>query len=188
MSDPERTELGDLLRPLEGAAARFEFVRDARLFTRRPAELRPLETRRRVVRLAPNQLFRPPVPADVAVRLGRMRVTEILPDGREVARAVLQAGSLFRTRLPALADASDSGAGPHGDKSGFPRAGAPLGKEDGSPPAVASHGPVRHDLSDIVLMALDEMELWLLPAGALDREAPGVAGAARGQETERRQS
>ncbi len=157
MSDPDRTELGDLARPLESPAATFEFVREARLFTRRPADLHPLEAQRRVVRLAPNQLCHPPVPADVAVRLGQIRVTEFLPDGREVARAVLQAGSFFRTRPAVTAPDAASGA---------------------APGAVSR---TRHDLADIVLMALDEAELWLLPAGALDEARPGGEHQGRGE-------
>ncbi len=132
---PRRTELDDLGQPPARPAAWFAFARDARLFGRRAVDPRRLEEGRVTVALLPNELHRPPVPADVAVRLGRIRVSEFLPDGREITRAVLQAGALFRTRpWPA----------PPGDPApGF-------------------------DLAYVVLMALDDAELWVLPPGALD--------------------
>ena len=72
------------------------------------------------------------------VRLGRLRVSEFLDDGREITRAVLQAGAMFRTS-------------PAGESE--PDAGADI-----------------YDLSHIVLMALGETEVWLLPPGALQEE------------------
>jgi len=135
-----RTELDDLDRPAGPPAAWFAFARDARLFARRAVDPRRLEEERATVELLPNELFQPPVPADVAVRLGRIRVSEFLPDGREITRAVLQAGALFRTRP-------------------WP-----------GPPQPAAPG---FDLAYVVLMALDDAELWVLPPGALDgAEAP----------------
>lgn len=130
-----RTELDDLDQPAGPPVAWFGFARDARLFARRAVDPRRLEEERETVPLLPNELYPPPVPADVAVRLGRIRVSEFLPDGREITRAVLQAGALFRTRpWPA----------PPGDPApGF-------------------------DLAYVVLMALDDAELWVLPPGALD--------------------
>ncbi len=79
-------------------------VRDARLFMRRPELGEELSGRVRAVDLAPSELLHPDSPADFVVRLGRLRVTEFLPDGREVTRAVLQAGSCFTTR-----EAAESG-------------------------------------------------------------------------------
>ncbi|MHB8078833.1 MAG: hypothetical protein ACYDIE_06225 [Candidatus Krumholzibacteriia bacterium] len=130
-----RTELDDLERPVDPPVAWFAFARDARLFARRAVDARRLEEGRATVELLPNEIHRPPVPADVAVRLGRIRVSEFLPDGREITRAVLQAGALFRTRP-------------------WP-----------GPPRPAAPG---FDLAYVVLMALDEAELWVLPPGALD--------------------
>lgn len=137
-----RTELDDLDRPAAPPVAWFAFARDARLFARRAVGPRRLEEGRETVALQPNEIFAPPVPADVAVRLGRIRVSQFLPDGREITRGVLQAGALFRTRRwpePAAAPAS-----------GF-------------------------DLAYVVLMALDDAELWVLPSGALDgADAPSA--------------
>ena len=142
MPQRHRTELDELDAPSWPASARFVFARDARLFTRPPAVIARLEARRRVLPLAPSQLLHPPVPADGVVRLGQLRVSEFLPDGREVCRAVLQAGAWFRTQAWA--------------KAGEAKAGE------------AAAGPETADLADIVLMALAEAEVWLLPAGLLE--------------------
>ena len=137
-----RTELDDLDQPVGPPAAWFAFARDARLFARRAVDPRRLEAERETVPLLPNELHQPPVPADVAVRLGRIRVSEFLPDGREITRAVLQAGALFRTRP-------------------WPQ-----------PPQIPAPG---FDLAYVVLMALDDAELWVLPPGALDgADAPST--------------
>lgn len=122
-----RSELDEMSPPDRLPTGRFDLVRDARLFSHLPAERRRLEGQRRIVKLARSQLLRPPVPCDAVVRLGQLRVSEFLPDGREVTRAVLQAGSCFRTH-------ETRGA---------------------------------HALADIVIMAFDEAEVWLLPAGSL---------------------
>ena len=71
-----------------------------------PELLDDLEEVRRVVPLAPSQLVRLDGPADWAVRLGRLRLAEFLPDGRELCRAVLQAGSCLRTRHDGALDTS----------------------------------------------------------------------------------
>ncbi|MBU0741402.1 cyclic nucleotide-binding domain-containing protein [bacterium] len=73
-------------------------IRDARLFMRRPELRDELSDARYARHLAPYELLRAACPADYVMRLGRARVTEFLPDGREVTRAVLQSGSCFTTR------------------------------------------------------------------------------------------
>lgn len=141
MPQRHRTELDELDAPCWPASARFVFARDARLFTRPRTVIARLEARRRVLPLAPSQLLHPPVPVDGVVRLGQLRVSEFLPDGREVCRAVLQAGAWFRTQ--AWAEAGETEAGE------------------------AATGPETADLADIVLMAMAEAEVWLLPSGLL---------------------
>ena len=69
------------------------------------------------------------------MRLGKLRVSQFLPRGAEVTRAVLQAGALVTT-----------GEIPAGE---------------------ADPGTDVYYLSDMVLMALGEVELWALPADAL---------------------
>jgi len=135
------TELDDLKRDPGPPTGFFAFVRDARLFARGTTDLERLAKQRQLVRLAPDELFQAPVPADLAVRLGMLRVTEFLPDGREVTRAVLQAGAVFRTRATATELAA-------------------TGPEVGS-----ATSPF--DLDAMVLMALGEVEIWTLPAGSL---------------------
>lgn len=72
--------------------------RDAHLFSRHPDVAARLSRERRVLPLAPDQLLHPATPAGYLVRRGRLRVTELLPDGREITRAVLQAGAGLETR------------------------------------------------------------------------------------------
>lgn len=72
--------------------------RTAHLFTARPEMAERLEKVRAVVYLAPDQLLHPVLEAEYVVRLGKLRVSEFLEDGREVARAVLQAGSVLTVR------------------------------------------------------------------------------------------
>lgn len=67
--------------------------RDAHLFASRPELAERLARDRRTLPLAPDQLLHPQVPAGYIVRRGRLRVTQLLPDGREITRAVLQAGA-----------------------------------------------------------------------------------------------
>jgi hypothetical protein len=147
-----RTELSDLERTEEGPSARFSFQRDERLLARGQDRLEDLD--RRAVLLAPDELHHPPVPVDAVVRLGKLRVSEFLADGREVTRAVLQAGSTFRTR-PHAAQGEGAATGPAADE---------------------------HDLDAVVVMALGEAEVWHLEAGALDalvpRKAPGAGAGA----------
>ena len=138
------TELDDLDSEESGPPTDFvSFVRDARLFARDPSLKDRVSEERQIMILAPDELLRPPVPADVAVRLGKLRVSEFLPDGREVTRAVLQAGAVLYTRK--------------------------IGAE--SPDLEKRENVVSYDLARIVIMALDDAELWILPAGALDLQA-----------------
>jgi hypothetical protein len=109
--------------------ARLVLIRDARLFMRRPELGDELAAGSEARELVQNELLRPPCPADYVLRLGRLRVTEFLPDGREVTRAVLQAGSCFKTR------------------------------------EAAEHGDSVYPLERTALMALDDAEVWRLPAG-----------------------
>ena len=73
---------------------------------RRPELGDELAVSARARELASSELLHPACPADFVLRLGRLRVTEFLPDGREVTRAVLQAGSCFKTREEAEDDDS----------------------------------------------------------------------------------
>ena len=80
--------------------------RDAHLFSRHPDVAARLSGDRRVLPLAPDQLLHPTNPAGYLVRRGRLRVTELLPDGREITRAVLQAGAGLETLTGGEPDAS----------------------------------------------------------------------------------
>lgn len=71
--------------------------RDVHYFTDHPGLAQRLEHDQRPVSLAPDELLHPPVPAEYVVRRGKLRVSQFLDDGREVTRAVLQAGATFRT-------------------------------------------------------------------------------------------
>lgn len=114
-------------------------VRDAHLFAQRPGLMDRLESERELITLAADQLVHTAVPRDHIVRRGKLRVTQFLPDGREVTRAVLQAGAVLMTRA-----ATDQEADPQAD---------------------------RYLINDLVLMALGEVEIWALPAGALEQSA-----------------
>jgi len=109
--------------------------RDAQLFANRPGLVEELEKRRQLIPLATDQLLHVPVPGDHIVRRGKLRVTQFLPDGREVSRAILQAGAVMLAR-----QGDDHQADPAADC---------------------------YLVEDLVLMALGEVELWSLPAGAV---------------------
>ena len=112
--------------------------RSSHLFSTRPALVEKLAKTRRRILLAPDQLLHPEVPLAYIVRLGKLRVTQFLPGGAEVTRAVLQAGALLTAE-----EITDGEADPARDV---------------------------YYLSDMVLMALGEVELWALPAAALDHD------------------
>lgn len=71
--------------------------RDTHLFAKRPELVGTLEKQRQRILLAPDQLLHGQPDTAYLVRLGRLRVSEFLTNGREVTRAVLQAGAMFRT-------------------------------------------------------------------------------------------
>jgi hypothetical protein len=114
----------------------LSFRRDTHLFASRPHLVEKLDQQSRHIPLSPNQLLHPEVPIACIVRLGKLRVSEFLPDGREVTRAVLQAGTVLITGM-AAPDPGDAAAD-------------------------------IYNLSDIVLMAMGEVELWALPPEALE--------------------
>ncbi len=72
-------------------------VRGANVFNTDPDRMERLEKLRQIVQMAPDQLLHPDVPATYVVRLGKLRVSQFLPDGRELTRAVLQAGAVLAT-------------------------------------------------------------------------------------------
>jgi len=110
--------------------------RDAHFFSVRPQLAEKLEQTCQRVLLAPDQLLHPQAPLAYIVRLGKLRVTQFLPAGAEVTRAVLQAGAMLTTEN------------------------IPGGEAD--PAADVYH------LSEMVLMALGEVELWALPTATLE--------------------
>jgi len=71
--------------------------RDAHFFSVRPQLAEKLEQTCQRVLLAPDQLLHPQAPLAYIVRLGKLRVTQFLPAGAEVTRAVLQAGAMLTT-------------------------------------------------------------------------------------------
>ena len=85
-------------------------LQDSHLLSGNPLDMEKLERSRRVIPLIPDQLFHPEEPAEFIVRLGKLRVSRFLPDGREITRAVLQAGSAFKTL-----DADPQGDDPEAD-------------------------------------------------------------------------
>lgn len=78
----------------------LSLVRGANVFNTDPERMERLEKLRQAVQLAPDQLLHPDVPATYVVRLGKVRVSHFLPDGREMTRAVLQAGAVLATDAP----------------------------------------------------------------------------------------
>ena len=72
--------------------------RNAHLFASRPSLVEEVEKNRQLIPLATDQLLHVPVPGDHLVRRGKLRVTQFLPDGREVSRAILQAGAVILAR------------------------------------------------------------------------------------------
>jgi hypothetical protein len=127
----------DPLSPIQQPAGTLEVVRDARVFTAGADRIRELESLGRVHRLLAGQELELDPPCDLVVRQGNLRVSEYLPDGREVTRAVLQTGMVCRLRdgEPAVdSDAADS----------------PL-----------------YSLAATALISLGASEIWQLPTDAL---------------------
>jgi hypothetical protein len=135
-----RTERDDLDQNRDLPAGTIALDRDARLFATRRGLVQRLGAVRVNRFLRSDELCHPEPPCDLVVRRGNLRVSELLDDGREVTRAVLQAGAVCRVRV--------DGPGEHGD---------------------APDSPL-YSLGHTVLMALGETEIWILPAGALDAE------------------
>jgi hypothetical protein len=77
--------------PLQSVTIR----RDAHLFASQPGKVEKLKLASRRILLAPDQLLHPDPATTYIVRLGNLRVTQFLPTGAEVTRAVLQAGALL---------------------------------------------------------------------------------------------
>ena len=77
----------------------LEVHRDRNFLAERPDLRERLEKNRVIVQLATDQILHAEAPATYLVRLGKLRVSEFLPDGREITRAVLQAGSLLVTAV-----------------------------------------------------------------------------------------
>ena len=71
--------------------------RGANIFAHDPGRAERLEKERHGVPLAPDELLHVEVPAVYVVRLGKLRVSQFLPDGHEMTRAVLQAGAALTT-------------------------------------------------------------------------------------------
>ena len=84
--------------------------RNAHFFVARAGLAERLEKIRQVVYLAPDQLLHPEAETEYIVRLGKLRVSEFLDNGREITRAVLQAGGVLIVR-----PAQDHGDNPASD-------------------------------------------------------------------------
>lgn len=75
----------------------LSFKRRLNLFAAEPRLVADLEDRHDIVKLAPQQLLHPEVPAELVVRRGKLRLSQFLHDGQEVTREVLQAGATLVT-------------------------------------------------------------------------------------------
>ena len=94
---------------MDGLKTTVSLHRDTHLFAKRPDLAERLEKSRERVLLAPDQLMHAVPDHTYLVRLGRLRVSEFMDDGREVTRAVLQAGAMFRTSAAGISE-PDAGA------------------------------------------------------------------------------
>jgi hypothetical protein len=74
------------------------FRRNSHFFVANAGRIEELESHREIVHLVADQLLHPLVPRHYIVRKGRIRISHFLEDGREITRAVLQAGSVIRTQ------------------------------------------------------------------------------------------
>ena len=77
--------------------------RGPNLLAERPDLRERLEKEREVDQLAADQILHATAPATYLVRLGKLRVSEFLTDGREITRAVLQAGAVLETAMDGAA-------------------------------------------------------------------------------------
>lgn len=71
------------------------FRRRTEIFTRQSDRVEGLARKSLVIQLAPDQIFHLETNREYLVRRGKLRVSQFLDDGREVTRAVLQAGSIL---------------------------------------------------------------------------------------------
>jgi hypothetical protein len=110
--------------------------RDTHFFVRNASRMEELQEQCEVLPLAADQLLHPLVPRHYVVRQGKLRVSQFLDDGREIVRAVLQAGSRLSAR--------------------------PGPMEDPIHPTAVGDKPAAdlYSLTSIVIMALGETELW----------------------------
>ena len=76
----------------------MRFGRDDHFFAKNASIVEDLESRRELVVLGPDQILHPVIPRYYIVRKGKVRVSQFMKDGREITRAVLQAGSVFYTQ------------------------------------------------------------------------------------------
>ena len=97
-------------RPDSATSDLLRLERDSHFFATLDLRVEKLREQSRVHELVADQLLRPEVPGAYVLRRGKLRVTEFLPDGREVTRAVLLAGSTWTTWTGAA-----SGEDPSGD-------------------------------------------------------------------------
>ena len=86
------------------------FTRNSHFFVANAGMVEELEARRELMVLASDQLLHPVVPRHYIVRKGKVRISQFLDDGREITRAVLQAGSVIYTQ-----QAEDPGDKPAAD-------------------------------------------------------------------------
>lgn len=89
--------------------------RNAHFFVARAGLAERLEKICQVIHLAPDQLLHPDAETEYIVRLGKLRVSEFLDNGREITRAVLQAGGVLIVR-----PAQDHGDNPASDVYNLP--------------------------------------------------------------------
>ncbi len=83
--------------PSKQKSSTLIFGRADHFFVDNAGRIRELESRRELLVLAPDQILHPQVPRHYIVRKGKVRISQFLDDGREITRAVLQAGSVFFT-------------------------------------------------------------------------------------------
>ncbi len=79
------------------STASLIFNRNSHFFVVNASQMDELESHREILILAADQLLHPQVPRFFVVRKGKIRISQFLDDGREITRAVLQAGSVMQT-------------------------------------------------------------------------------------------
>ncbi len=84
--------------PMNPKRAALIFGRDDHFFVDNAGRVEELESRRGLLILGPDQVLHPLIPRHYIVRKGKVRISQFLDDGREITRAVLQAGSVFSTQ------------------------------------------------------------------------------------------